>query len=269
MFIFYGIPILFKLGNPYVEIGCMASILLDYTYITSNLLLIAIGFDRLFLVTFSYNKYVAYQTTRRVKVSIVICYVVGLVSAVIEMSSWNYAKRNNQIAANIDFNQYCLFAPRRMRYFGLYISLAFYCTPLILIAILSTLFFIRLQKTIKKKRQIGISATEMSAGPSNNKPGTEPDETSDGAVIRKRYIKPAITLAALVSAMAISMLPYCIYLIVVFFNPRLSDPDLISIMWFIGQLNPALDPVFYAATQKAVREFYQKKLLKFFRCFQH
>ena len=272
MFVFYGIPMLCQCGNIYREIGCLLSEFLEYTYFAGNLLLIAIGVDRVLLVSFNYSRYVKFQTSKRIQIAIVVCYAVGLVGAFIEIGFWNFAKRNNEVAANINFNEYCLFPPRRMRLFGLYISIVFYCIPLLMIIILSTLFFIRLRLTIKKKRHIGNTIVTVSAhlgnagsihGDSNSNVGSSIEE--GGNIIKRRYIKPALTLAVLVIAMAISMLPYCIYLIIVAVDPRLNDHYVITIMFFIGQLNPALDPVFYAATQKSVRAFYKKKLFRFYK----
>ena len=272
MFIFYGIPILCQCGNIYREIGCLLSEFLEYTYIASNLLLIAIGVDRVLLVSFNYSRYVKFQTSKRIHIAILVCYAVGLAGALIEIGFWNYAKRNNEVAANINFSEYCLFPPRRMRLFGLYISIVFYCIPLIMIITLSTLFFIRLRFTIKKKRHIGNAIATVSIhlenagsihGKSNSNVGSSIEE--EGNVIKRRYIKPALTLAVLVIAMAISLLPYCIYLIIVAVDPGLNDPYLITIMFYIGQLNPALDPVFYAATQKSVRTFYKKKFYRFYQ----
>ena len=77
-------------------------------------------------------------------------------------------------------------------------------------------------------------------------------------------MKSAITLTVLVVSMCISMLPYSIYLLVVGLSGRFSV-IVNDIMWIIVQLNPLLGPIFYAATQKQLREYYWSKIRGLFR----
>ncbi len=85
------------------------------------------------------------------------------------------------------------------------------------------------------------------------------------ALIRKRYIKPAITLLGLVSAMAICMLPYSFY---VMYSDVASgkhgktaceicnNPNIIYGLILLQFFNACLDPFIYVVTRKRIRTFY-------------
>ena len=259
MFVYYGVPLAFGLGHPYGELGCKLTILVDYSYNFGNLLLIAISIDRVLLVSVKYPRYTKLQSAFRVKITIAICFCISLSGSLIEFSLWNYARRNYETASNIDYDQYCLYPTRRMKWFGLYISFGSFCTPSFIICILSGVFFVKLYGRIRKSRKIGSDGasvttySERSAEPTQTSNNTQQDEGG-----RKRYVKPAVTLAGLVAAMCISNLPYCIFLIVEIWYPPSSMVN--YILWLNLQLNPLLDLIAYAATQKHVRKFYKKKI---------
>ena len=59
--IYYGITV-FGLGYPYGELGCMVSVVLENTFVISNILLVGISLDRVFLITVDYSKYIKLQT---------------------------------------------------------------------------------------------------------------------------------------------------------------------------------------------------------------
>ncbi len=296
MCIYFGIPIVFYLGHPYGEIGCMLSVPFEYIYQTGNFLLVVINVDRVLLVSLDYSKYVKITTVSRVKAWIGVCYVGCFLCALFEISLWKYAIKHNSTAANIDFDQACLFPPRRMKSFGIYISLVFFGFPLISVAILSSLFFHRLRKRTRKvgasvaqssvnshvqamttkmnskpKNTANLNVITIAAGMNNNDidgedgrsyGGSTSHDKTDDSVARKRYIKSASTLAVLVTAMCISMLPYCIYLILTAVYSDFNSYAAHYIMWYILQLNPFLDPLLYAATQKKVRQFYMAMIRK-------
>ena len=224
--------------------------------------------------------------------TILMCYIICFLASLVELGLWNFAKRNNANARSIDYTQTCLYPPRRMKWIGLYISVCYFLTPLVLVGIFSAVFFNRLLVRIHKSRRVGIMPSALSQVTSANSASNIPTSSNSGsnapngdgstannandcqqetttansnashddnAGVRRRYIKPAVTLAALVSAMGISMLPYCIYMLVVALSGSFS-PDVTNIMWLVLQLNPLLDPVFYAATQKGIRQYYGSKL---------
>lgn len=268
--LYYGVPFMADIGPPLGEIGCMISTPLEYTYSAGNMILVAISIDRVLLVTLDYAKYVKLMTTVRLKITIAICFLICLTGSLIELSLWNYAKRNNAIAASIDFDAGCFFPPRRMKWIGIYVSLCFFILPLLLVGIFSLVFFKRLLVRINKTRQIGDTPSARQPGDDTPldtpRPSTISTEHANVNPSRKRYVKSAVTLAALVTAMGISMLPYSVYLLVVAFSGSFS-PIATDIMWLIVQLNPLLDPIFYAATQKQLRAFYWNKVRGLFRTF--
>ena len=280
-FLYLGVPFIFGFGPPLGEIGCMISVPLDYVYNAGNVLLVCISVDRALFVTMDYAKYIKMSTNSRFRIMIATCYLICFLASLIELSLWNFAKRNNANAASINFNETCLYPPRRMKWIGLYISVCFFLLPLVLVGFFSAVFFNRLLVRINKSRRIGnvpsansaisnvsnvISASNVPSSASNatdsrdtESATTHTSNDDTAATVRRRYIKPAVTLAALVSAMGISMLPYCIYLLVVALSGSFSS-DVTNIMWLVLQLNPLLDPLFYAATQKGIREYYGNKI---------
>ena len=283
VFIYYGVTITFGLGHPFKEIGCRLSLLFEYSYIVGNLLLIAISIDRVLLISLDYSKYMKMQSESRMKVTICICFLIGLAGALVEIGIWDFAKRKSAAAASIPFDEYCLFAPRRLKEFGMYVSIVFFCMPVLIIGMLSTAFFLLLLRRIRKKASIGISATSgsnSSAVPQSqavdpDNQGNNQGSTNHGNIQQKddgsaksRYRKPAITLAALVTSMMLSMFPYCVYLIVAAVRPELNNASVVYIMVLIYQFNPMLDPIFYAATHKQIRQFYQAKARKMIGCFK-
>ena len=256
---YFGIPFAFGLPPPFGEIGCMMIGPLEYTYNAGNFLLVAISIDRVLLVSMDYSNYLKMMTKPRVRGAIVTCFGISYAAFFFELSLWNYAKENNAIAAGIDFTKTCLRPPRRMKWFSIFLSVCFFALPLLLVGLLSILFVKGLLKRIGKTRRIGPSSTTTSE--SNQE---SPDEDGSQGTVKKRYMKSAVTLAALVSAMCVSMLPYLTYLLIVGISGSFSSA-MNFIMYLVLQLNPFLDPLFYAATQKGIREFYGSKIRALFR----
>ena len=262
--LYYGIPFAFGLRPPLGEIGCMMTIPFERVYYAGNLLLLAISIDRVLLVSMDYSKYVKMITKLRLKVTIVICFLVGQIPAVVELSTWNYAKRVNANAASINFEEVCLYPAVRLKWYSVFSSIWVFFMPPLLVGTFSIIFFKRLLIRINKNRRVVPDTDSSNRRASGNQdeiarpPVADEDETA-----KKRYIKPAVTLAALVSAMCISMLPNFIYRLVQALRQKLN-PSLSYIMWLILQLNPFLDPLFFAATQKGIKEFYGKKIRALF-----
>ncbi len=265
LFVYYGFSFI---GHPYGEIGCMISVFTEYAYVISNTFLVTISLDRLLLVSVPYSKYSAWQSKTRIKIQIGIVCVLGLIAAIVELSLWNYSKKVSPIAASIDFDLYCLYPARRMQSYGLVVSLGYLCMPVVLVTILSSIFFALLKIRISKSNQIGTSTASTVPSTGTTQGGEDQDQDQDGGhrkSVRKRYLKPAITLAALITAMGFSSLPYCIYLIVVSARPSLNSFEVIYIMLLIAQMNPLLNPLFYGATQRSIQDFYKRAFVKLFR----
>ena len=268
--LFYGVTYIYRYGPPGGEIGCMISVPFEYIYNAGNVLLVAISIDRVLLVTLDYSKYVKVTTKRRLKVIIAVCYLICLVGAAFELGLWNVAK--DSIEAELDYTHGCPFPARRMKFIGLFVSLFYFFLPLLLISIFSVIFINRLVARTRKNRQIGSNISNQSVATINNSQesdGPATDNTNDenqhgNAASRKRYVKAAVTLAALVSAMCISMFPFSMYLFIIAPSGRDSTPVMLT-FWYVLQLNPLLDPLFYAATQKDIKEFYGTKIKNLIR----
>ena len=262
---YYGIPFAFSLKPPLGEIGCKMTVPFEYNFYTGNLLLVAISIDRVLLLSMDYSKYVKMTTKRRLKVAIGICVLIGQLGAAIELSIWDYATRHS---TDIDFDEICLYPSFRVKWFSIYVSLCIYFLPLTLVAIFSIIFFKRLLIKIRTTRRVKPeshnqeSSIETTGG---NREEIALEENTRNISTRKRYIKPAVTLAALVSAMGISMVPYCTYIVVA--GAGYPNPEVEYAMYLILQLNPFLDPLFFAATQKGVREYYATKIRGMLRSF--
>ena len=251
----------------------MMSMFLEYNYNVGNLLLVAISIDRVLLVSMNYSKYVKMTSKLRLKVLIGFCFLLCFMASVFELSMWNYTKKTNEIAASINFTRSCFYPSRRMKWFGTYLSVCFYFLPLFCVGIFSIIFvkrlLIRLQKDIRIAPVSQITDTNVGRAKETQQGEiSDPSATDepDHVASKKRYIKPAITLAALVSAMGISMLPYCTYLLIMAVSGGFSG-TVTANMYLVLQLNPLLDPLFFAATQKGIREFYGGKIRAMFRTF--
>ena len=296
LFLYYGVTFSWY---PYGEVGCMISVFLEYTYYVSNILLIAISVDRVLFVGLNYTTYMKYQSKKRYQLVVLLCCSVGILMSVIELSLWNYAKKVNDVAANIDFSLYCLYPARRMNNYGLFVSVVYYIIPLFAVTILSVAFMLLLRRRLNQKNRIGCSSTAtdsssksitvMTVSTAQSTNGREAlqststthsdatienrkpsDETkTDEEDSKKRYMKPAMTLAALVGSMMLTFFPYCIYAIVTLVRPEIDNSaSLIYIMMLVSQMNPGLDPMFYAATQRSIQTFYKRKFDKLLRCCQ-
>ena len=269
---YYGVTYTYRYGPPGGEIGCMISVPFEYIYSAGNMLLIAISFDRVMLVSLDYSKYVKMTTKRRLKVTIAVCYLICLAGAALELGLWNVAKRS--IKAKLDYTHGCPFPARRMKFFGLFVSLFYFTLPLVCVSILSVIFINRLMARMRKNTQVGsnsrsVATTSTTTTTHNGQEGSTAtdnanDENQQGNAASKRYKKAAITLGALVSAMCVSMFPYSMYLLIIAPSGRDSTPVMLS-FWYVLQLNPLLDPLFYAATQKDIREFYGTKIKNLIR----
>ncbi|XP_072046840.1 adenosine receptor A2a-like [Amphiura filiformis] len=264
-FIFIGIPYTFIDGYPYGEIGCMMYASLNHIFVVGNLLLLAISVDRVLLVAIKYPRYPKFQTSSRVGIAIAMCCITGLLLAIGELSLWNYAKKVDHIAAVLNYKQYCLSPPRRLREFGLVLSFGFYLFPISAIFILNGLFFSFLIRKIKGHFKVGNSSiqSEVDAMRRNQMQAASNHEEDGSSSTKNRYIKPAITLGVLVGAMAISNIPYCTYIIVVAFCETCKNPTMVGIYALNSQLNALLDPLFYALTQRKIGNFYRKKARRF------
>ena len=77
------------------------------------------------------------------------------------------------------------------------------------------------------------------------------------SVVRNRYIKPGVTLVGLVSAMAICMLPYSFYVIIIESGcEHCNNLKLLYGLILMQFCNACLDPFIYVLTRKRMRRFF-------------
>ena len=220
------------------------------------------------------------------------CYIAGIVLIISEQSLWQFAKNDKALSGRLNFGKYCISPPRNLKPFGLFLSFGFYVVPITLVFVMNVVFFALLLRKFRKRKQIGDS-TSVSATVANttnnavtirNQQASSTNDTTQnneydnvvhgrdengpeisGGGRNSRYIKPAVTLAVLVGAMAISNLPYCSYLVTIAFCSSCKNPLMVRIWLLVSQLNALLDPLFYSLTQRKIREFYKSRFQRFLR----
>ena len=253
---------------PLGELGCKLLVIGGDVFIFESLLMLTcISLDRLLLVSLHYSTYLKIQTKVTVQLTILGCWIIGMIPAVIEMIMWNVAKRLEPSAAFINFDFYCLSPPRRIETFALAFFLGFVILPVILVICLSNSFLFFLRQRLQKRAQIGNGGVsyvaEQSLQQSNSASQNSTPGNSEGGSgrFKNRYLKPALTLGALVLAMIVCMVPYCSYVIIIeVFCPSCNDPTVLYILILLMHFNPLLDPLLYAVTQSKIRNYYRVKI---------
>ena len=260
---------------PMGEIGCrMAISALNMAIHGSLFALLSISIDRFMLISMDYPRYVHTQTKRTIKFIIATCWCIAVATVAIEMGFWNRAMRMNKDAATIDFNQYCLSPPRRLSRFSLSFFFTLYLIPVIAVCTLSIAFLYRLHQRLQdgEKRRLRSPSSppsqmsEISSGSESNQVSLIPARQ-----IHSRYVKPAVTLVALVLAMTICMLPYCLYVIITdikFICPTCQNVKLLYNLLLLQFCNACLDPFLYAITKGKIRNFYSKLFRSIYRKIQ-
>ena len=269
---------LFIAGHwPFGEFGCRIANAIFYLSIHGSLFnLIAISVDRVRLVLLEYPKYMKMQSAFRIRMQILACWATALMTVILEHSIWNVAKQVDESAAAINFDVTCLTPPRRLKIYSRTAFIALYIVPVITVCSLSVWFIYLLRIRLEKSKRVGDSSGSSTARaePSTQVTTTEqrtmPSNQSNQAAVsnshtknqpsRSRYIKPAVSLFAVVTAMAICMLPYCFYVIIIEGCSTCYDPKIFYIMIMFKYCNAFLDPFLYGITQRKIRLFYLSKL---------
>lgn len=265
---------LYILGSwPYREFGCKVTVGLgDVTIVASLVTLGAISLDRMLLVSKEYPRYVKIQSRFRIKLTICLCWIIAGIPMVVEIGLWEKAKEINLEASLINFNYVCLSPPRRIRGFSFFMFIAFALLPVISVTVLSAIFFHRLKRRLKRHRRIdgvlSISNSMSAATTAENSQQNISAAQRSNRRTKNRYIKPAVTLSALVCAMAICMMPYCLYVIIGIVWPSCvmgANPDILYGLILLQISSSLLDPFLYAMTQSKIKNFYISKLRRFLK----
>ena len=244
---------------PFGETGCkLAIIFVNIATQASLYTLISISIDRLLLVVTEYPQYLKLQSRYRVRVTIFCCWTLSMFGWVIEIALWDFAKTIDQTAGNVDYTKRCLSPPRRLESFSTYMFVTLYWTPIMTICGLSVAFLFFLRKRLKKSRTSGMASQELSQARDQQTTQDHSQGSAKGSsTTSNRYIKPAVTLLILVLAMAICMLPYCLYVMIIeLFCETCTSFRLLYIFFLLQFGNACIDPFLYGMTQRKIRHFY-------------
>ena len=107
IFFFLGIPFTFqrRYGYFFGEVGCMMTVFLNHLFVIGNLILLAMSVDRVLLICLKYTTYRKVLTEFRVRLAIAFCYVIGLMLGMVEMSMWEFAKKDKDVAKKLNFER--------------------------------------------------------------------------------------------------------------------------------------------------------------------
>ncbi len=234
------------------EMGCQCYIFSAFASVTNGPLLTScICLDRLLLVKMEYPRYVKSQSKTKVLLTVTVCFILALTPATADLCFWEYSKSVSDIRINYDY--FCL-SP--VRYGTPEISLIFlfvfvFC-PIFLVSGLSVAFLHALRLRLQRIRRVGPeheSSAHSTAGPLTLEKRTEK--------VTNRYLKPAMTLGALVLALAVAFTPYICYVVIIgTIWPEKLNPNVVFGVVLVLYCKSIFDPVMYAVSESKIRKFY-------------
>ncbi len=198
-----------------------------------------------------YPRYVKFQSKTKVLLTVAICFIIAIVPAIAEICFWEYAKSVGGIQINYDHT--CILP---VRYGTPVISLLslfiFLFIPLFSLAALSIAFLHVLRQRLQRIKGVGPEdeSTHSIAGPITIEKRTQR--------VKNRYLKPAMTLGAVVLALAITIMPYICYVVIIgaiwpeYLNPKVVYINIALTLF----CKPIFDPVMYAVSESKIRKFY-------------
>ncbi len=236
------------------EVGCKLYVAMGYQTVVIGLYtLCLISLDRLLLVKLPYPTYMKHvQRKPRILLVIIACWVVSFLPVCIDLVFWDKAKSLSDVAARINFDYECLAPTRWIPEISSAFLLMFLFTPVFLVAVFSLTFLYALHLRLKKMRRVGIEDVNLSNSTEQGRriPNDQEEQS------KNRYLKPAMTLGALVAAMCISILPYVSYVVVIYLCPTCLNPQLVYCFVILGYCNALFDAVLYGITESKLRRFY-------------
>ncbi len=254
-----------------------------------------ICWDRYMLISVQYPKYMKLQSKGRV-ISIITalwCYII--ISAFIEWMIWDTVKVP-QTLYKFDYSRHCRSPPKHNFIFQTQGFSRNIFLPLILIEGFSVAFVVRLRRKLRRGTQISDFDFSSSAqgpqpgGSSTNRRNVLTSSTIAGASTiihaskmdsanssvnariggrttrntaaspQNRYVKAAITLAALVIALNVCVLPFVLYTLYVSLVCPICNNGLIRdfLSLIVIPMNSCINPILYAATMSKIKQFYLK-----------
>lgn len=256
------------------KVGCRMFVTAGDIFLISGAgSLIAISLDRYLLVARDYTTYLRIQTYSRIRITIALCWIYALIPTILENVAWKYGE-NHSIFVSTETR--CFSPARELFSFTIFIILVGSFIPLVIISSLSFSFLHLLRRRLKKQRKVSATSTNV---PQEQRETTLDNETSRSAsrqmvtTIHRtsqssgRYTKPAITFVFLISAVAVTTLPYVLYMLVSFFCSSCYNQVMRSRLINLAFINSVLNPFMFAATQTKIRKFYALKLRQLQRLF--
>ncbi len=267
----------------YGKIGCkLYAFFGDSTAFGSLMILVALSTDRLLLVWVEYPKYLKIQSRQNIHIIILICWICSMIPMAIEIGLWEHAM-DYPVVGHIYYEYECLSPMRRLEIISLIFFAFFILSPVLLVTSFSAAFLCLLQRRLVKSyrktpysvktnemtprsAQISVEVEKGSETSVSTNPSTSTSNLTKSPIsgtLQKRYIRPAVTLGALVLAMLICFLPYCCYVIISAFCPfctRGADPTILHSLLILQHFNAFMGPLFYAMTQRKIKAYFKKKL---------
>ncbi len=156
------------------------------------------------------------------------------------------------VAARINFDYECLAPTRWIPEVSVTFLILFLFVPVFLVAVFSLAFLYALHLRLKQMRRVGVEDVNLSNpfAPRRRMPPRQIEQN------RNRYLKPALTLGALVTAMCISILPYLSYIVVINFCQPCFNFQIIYFLVILMYCSSLFDAVLYSITESKLRSFY-------------
>ncbi len=277
------------------KIGCQ---LMNYvgniTTVAGILCTLLICWDRFLLISKEYPKYIKLQTKYRVIGAITFVWGYSLIATTVELMIWDVVKVPDTVY-EFDYSKGCRSPPKHNFLFQ---ALAFTFNiflPLMGIEGLSVAFVVLLRRKLRKRAQVvdfeysnsQSQRSDLPGGSTMNRRGnvsndttimttvrssetvsnlpvnaqnSEPATRNVGTKPQNRYVKAAVTLAALVIALNVCLLPFLLYtLYISLICPVCSNGHIRSILsTVIIPLNSCINPILYAVTMSKIKRFYKK-----------
>ena len=254
---------------PYGLIGCQARAMLRDTCLTVGIVsTAAISYDRFLLVSREYPKYMKTQSKSRILCKIAGAWIYGIALGLSEVILWSYISPPDGL--EFDYDVECRNPVKHNALCSLIYYILVIFMPLVLVEVFSLLFVHRLNR--KLRGVIAIQPGDLSQtddtpeeGENNRQLSTSADSSirngpnqGGSSPPRKRYMKAAIVLGALVTVLNICLLPFVLYTLAIsLFCPRCNSLIVRDVLANLIYLNSCLNPVMYAVTMRKIRVFYK------------
>ena len=267
-----GVGISLILFVPEIAIGkftwgktvCKLYVYFGTTFIIVGIFTTAlISLDRYLLISREYPTYMKLQSRRRIVFSIVYVWLFACIFQMTEVILWDRVNVAEQWPINeIDYAKNC----RSPAKFTLWFPFLYFTTevflPLAAVEMLSVSFLVLLRRKLRNRVESRDTVDENSTSTNASVTVSSTRTATNVNPGRKRYVKAAVTLGALVLTLNACMLPYVIYAIVVgVFCPRCEGPTR-AVLLLLACGNSCFNPFLYAVTMSKIRNFYKALLFK-------